>query len=181
LGGVVALRRVPPPTNCGGPAALRAHRGGVDPRMDRKTGRIRIAGGREFWSAATCRSFRFADASPPDAGALACVGSRPRDESKAVTCPRSPHARVAMHPEVGGQTTPIGGLSPDRTGAARTTPPPATFWDPFGIVRACAFLSAVPGTPGKDPFPEPARVPQFDPKPTASGCTVARMRWDPDL
>jgi hypothetical protein len=28
--------------------------------------------------------------------------------------------------------------------ASRTTPPPATFWDPFVIVRARAFLSAVP-------------------------------------
>jgi hypothetical protein len=28
--------------------------------------------------------------------------------------------------------------------APQTTPPLATFWDPFGIVRACAFLSDVP-------------------------------------
>jgi hypothetical protein len=58
-------------------------------------GEIRIAAAKVLWSAATCRSFRFAGTSPPDVGGPTDVASPARAESKAVTCHRSPHDQFA--------------------------------------------------------------------------------------
>jgi hypothetical protein len=34
---------------------------------------------------------------------------------------------------------------------------------------------------GKDPFPKPGRVPEFDPKPTTSGCTGGGVDYNLEL
>jgi hypothetical protein len=122
----------------------RARRAGIQGHGSGTKG-VRIAEAKALWSPATRRSFRFADTSPPDAGALACVGSRPRCESNAgFVVPSLPTGRSFRWPEACREACQkvagVSGASPCRSSTRhpllQTAPPP------FGTQKELACRSS---------------------------------------